>query len=71
LGKAHPADRELGVLPREQHIKATRPVPVIGEDPDGRDVKPGAGGSQLVVLLPGGRPSCCPNVRCGSPMAGG
>jgi hypothetical protein len=44
------ADRELGELPPEHYINQPALSPVIGEDPDGRDVKPGAGGSRLWVF---------------------
>jgi hypothetical protein len=63
------ADRELGDRPPEHHIKQPALSPVIGEEPDDRDVRPGAGASGLGLFT--GRPARCPNVRCSSPMSGG
>ena len=43
------------MLPPEDHVVELGLLPVVGHDPDGRDVDPGAGGPQLWALPPVGR----------------
>ena len=57
-----------GLLP-ENHIMEPGLPSVVGDDPDGRDIDPWAGGFQLGCF--DRLVTRCPNARCSSPMGGG